>query len=285
MGKLVPAAILLVTAYQLLSDRNTLFGGPKPTVWSAPSTDGGGGDSGGGDGSSTAAAMTVSSGPQGAGVPLVLPEGFKPVVAEPCRYHSQNTDFARTSSMLPLSSDTTKRHLPAFQTRCWLPCSLEAERPLDWQGHILAVPGGPGSAFNVKHTAQVLSGVTPNITTGRSAKSVCSGCRECGRCKAVLPLLGPPPAGVLGKLPRLAGLPIVVLVRPAGGLHGCRGPPVPLQGVRAAGEGGDPASGPGAPRLAPAHLCCRLHETCAPLTLTLPPGPCMVAELAPCGEQ
>jgi hypothetical protein len=85
MGKLVPAAILLVTAYQLLSDRNTLFGGPKPTVWSAPSTDGGG-DGGGGDGSSTTAAMTVSSAPQGAGVPLVLPEGFKPVVAEPCRY-------------------------------------------------------------------------------------------------------------------------------------------------------------------------------------------------------
>ena len=80
MGKLVPAAILLVTAYQLLSDRNTLFGGLKPTVWSAPST-----DSGGGNGSSTAAPMTVSSRPQGAGDPLVLPKGYKPVVAEPCR--------------------------------------------------------------------------------------------------------------------------------------------------------------------------------------------------------
>lgn len=37
---------------------------------------------------------------------------------------------------------------------------------------------------------------------------------------------------------------------------------LPLPGVRAAVEGGDPAAGPGATRLAPAHLCRRLHETC-----------------------
>jgi hypothetical protein len=139
------------------------------------------------------------------------------------------------------------------------------------------VAGGPGSAFNVKHTAQVLRSVAPNITSYRTACKVClQRMRAVWPLQAVLPLLGPPLAGVLGKLPRLAGLPIVVLVRPAGGLRGCRGPPVPLQGVRAAGEGGDPASGPGAPQLAPAHLCYRLHETYAPLTLTVPPGPCMV---------
>lgn len=106
----MPAAILLVTAYQLLSDRDTLFGGPKPVVWSSPTTDGSAGGSSGRGSGSTAV--------QGdGGDPFKLPRGFTPVTAEPC--------------------------------------ALEPERPLDWQGNILAVPGGPGSDYNVKHTAQV----------------------------------------------------------------------------------------------------------------------------------
>lgn len=82
MGKIIPAAILFVTAYQLLSDRDTLFGGPKPVVWSPPST-----DSSDGSGSTAAAASKVSGAPaqEGGGDPAKLPEGYKPVVAQPCR--------------------------------------------------------------------------------------------------------------------------------------------------------------------------------------------------------
>lgn len=108
MGRIIPAAIFLVTAYQLLSDRSTFFGTPKPVVWSPPS-DGGGG---GGGGTAQRATPRFSESDT-----VKLPKNFVPVAAEDC--------------------------------------ILEPGLPLDWQGHVLAMAGGPGSNGNVKHTAQV----------------------------------------------------------------------------------------------------------------------------------
>jgi len=108
MGKVIPAAIFLVTAYQLLSDRSTFFGSPKPVVWSPPSDVGGGG--GGGTAQRATPRFSESD-------TVKLPKNFVPVTAEDC--------------------------------------ILEPGLLLDWQGHVLAKAGGPGSNGNVKHTAQV----------------------------------------------------------------------------------------------------------------------------------
>lgn len=158
MSKIVPGAILLVMAYGIVS--SDVFGITAPILgWSAAgsgtvadSLTSSGGGAVGASARSAAAQRTEYSDP------FKLPWGYRPLVAQPCRWAAVPAE-RRHSSLAWVGTLMMAPYCAAHavwsahtQWRCGcIVHRLEPGRPLDWRGHVLTE-----AHDNQKPTSQVL---------------------------------------------------------------------------------------------------------------------------------